>query len=217
MWAARAILETRRSARTWFGTLTIAPQVHFRHLNAARARARSRALVWEELSTAEQFAALQAQSGREVTLMLKRLRKATGAPFVYLCVAEAHESGLPHYHLLVHERAHEMPIRKSQLDAEWRIGFCKWRLVNELREATYLCKYLGKATMARVRASVAYGEEYDLDHSASARDQSGAPDTDSVRCASALGQPSLTDCATRTLFELAAAREKGLIESEEGK
>lgn len=175
MWAHRATVETRRAARTWFGTLTIEPQVQYVHLARARQRAEARATPWETLSEAEQFAALQSESGREVTLMLKRLRKATKAPFVYLCVAEAHKSGLPHYHLLIHERSDVQPIRKTALDAEWRIGFCKWRLVRDVREATYLCKYLSKSTMARVRASVDYGEENVLEHSANVSKGDPAP------------------------------------------
>lgn len=165
MWTARAKRETGRAARTWFGTLTLSPDAHYANLCRARMKMSRQGLDYDLLPYGEQFVLLHNEAGREITLMLKRLRKATKSPFVYLCVAEAHKSGLPHYHLLVHERSHALPIRKAQLDAEWRIGFCKWRLVTDLRQATYLCKYLSKSTAARVRASVRYGEDDDLGHS----------------------------------------------------
>lgn len=158
MWTARAKRETGEAVRTWFGTLTLRPEVHFVHLSRARQRLALQGVDYDTLSYHEQFVQLHNQSSRELTLMLKRVRKATGSPFKFMLVAEAHRSGLPHYHMLIHEQDAAKPIRKAVLDKNWPCGFVKWRLVRELGEATYLCKYLSKSTAARVRASVRYGD-----------------------------------------------------------
>lgn len=115
-WTGRAITEYHRSARTWFGTLTLSPDEH--HLIDARAQVRlgTRGVAWQQLSAREQFAERAKEVGVEMTLYVKRLRKGDAdhvKPRIrYLMVAEVHDSektsdemrGRPHYHMLIHEQ-----------------------------------------------------------------------------------------------------------------
>lgn len=157
-WATSAELETLRAAergdRTWFGTLTLSPQSHFEMLLRAERKAGH---VLE--GTAEEFAHRHAAVSRELTLAFKRIRKRIKPrKFRYLLVAEKHLSGLPHYHMLLHESGG--PIRKSELNGFWPWGFSQWRLVDlgeHRKAARYAAKYLSKSAEARVRASQDYG------------------------------------------------------------
>lgn len=163
-WALRAKSETEAAPRTWFGTLTFTPEAHSRHGNLCRVRLAKQGVDFDALSFGEQFTERVKEAGREVTLYLKRVRKESGVKFRYLCVAEYHPGGgdhhgLPHYHVLLHESSLDQPIRHKTLSSQWLAGFEKWRLVAQVSEATYLCKYLGKTTAARVRASGGYGIE----------------------------------------------------------
>lgn len=158
MWGARGAQETAWSVRTWFGTLTAAPEVQARWLALSRRAARTRGLGSpDELSSNKQMALMWEHMGREVTLFLKRVRKETAEPVRYFVVAEAHKSGLPHAHILLHERAG--PVSKRVLEGQWRSGFSQWRLVDTAspRAAFYVAKYLAKSADARIRASAAYG------------------------------------------------------------
>ena len=47
-------------------------------------------------------------------------------------------------------------IRKA-----WQLGFTQFELCRDSRSAGYLCKYLAKDMLWRVRASKAYGQEED--------------------------------------------------------
>lgn len=93
----------------------------------------------------------------EITKYLKRVRKKSGAPLRYILVAEAHKSGLPHYHMLIHECDPSRQVRHKDLTAAWSWGFTRFKLVETSNTAWYVCKYLSKAQLARVRASVRYG------------------------------------------------------------
>lgn len=74
-------------------------------------------------------------------------------------MVEAHKSGDPHLHILVHEP--EGPVTKALLEKQWNLGFSHWRLVGADRKAAvYACKYLGKEALTRVRASFRYGQGY---------------------------------------------------------
>jgi len=158
LWAHRAIEEYNRSARTWFGTLTLHPESHFRALTRARSQDLQRSSVpWDDLSPQDKFCALVKEHGRELTLFVKRVRKNSGAPMRYLMVAEAHKSGLPHFHILVNEADFMLPVRKAVLKAAWSEGFTRWSLVSDPRAAAYVCKYLAKDALTRVRASARYG------------------------------------------------------------
>lgn len=156
MWSLRARSETAAAARTWFGTLTLKPEAHHTMLSRARVKIAKQGLDYEALSIGEQFTLRHVECSIEITKYLKRIRKESSARFRYLLVAEHHKSGLPHYHVLIHETV-SGSIKHRTLSSQWPLGFEKWRVVTDLREATYLCKYLSKATVARVRASVAYG------------------------------------------------------------
>jgi hypothetical protein len=119
---------------------------------------RLQGIDFERLPPAEQFSLRHTEISRELTKYLKRVRKESGAKFRFLLVAEAHKSGLPHYHLLLHEHDQFRPVRKSVLEAQWKAyGFSKWRLIEDERAARYVCKYLSKDAIARVRASIRYG------------------------------------------------------------
>jgi hypothetical protein len=151
---------------------------------------------------ASRFVHRHKECAKELTLWLKRLRAAAAedhrqsartaelceakrgakcschpisefrVPLSYLLVAEAHKSGLPHYHLLVHEHDESKPVRARHLKETWRLGFSDVKLVaqgEESRRAAYAAKYLTKSALARVRASVGYGtksaEDFSLEKS----------------------------------------------------
>lgn len=155
-WAARAIAEFRLAPRTWFGTCTLSPEWHERFAASARLKAVRRRLGdFEALPLGQQCLMRHEQIGHQWTKVFKRLRK-TGAQFRYLLVMEPHESGLPHYHLLVHEIG--APIRKRTLDHIWPFGeIVQWRLVEDVKRCMYVTKYLSKNGSVRVRASTHYG------------------------------------------------------------
>lgn len=157
MWSLRARAEIHASSRTWFGTLTLRPEEHFRSVCVAEARAIARGTRWAELSPAEQFQARHAVISEEITKWLKRCRKDSEARLRYCLVAEAHKSGLPHYHVLVHERWLGGQISERQLRRQWKLGHSKFNLTDGAKAAWYVAKYLAKASQARVRASVRYG------------------------------------------------------------
>ena len=111
------------------------------------------ALLTEE----QRFASIVAAQTPDVTKWLKRVRKESGAKLRYILVAEAHKSGLPHYHMLVHEQVGGGQVGERTLRKQWAMGFSKWNLVTDKAPARYVCKYLTKAAAARVRASLNYG------------------------------------------------------------
>lgn len=159
-WRHRATAETERSeGRTWFVTLTLAPEAHFQMMLRASVRLEAQGVDFESLSSAEQFAERHRETSRELTLWLKRVRKASAIALRYCLVAEAHKSGLPHYHALIHE-VDSKPLRSSIMREQWKLGFSKCKLVAEgeqAKTAAYVAKYLSKSAMARIRASIGYG------------------------------------------------------------
>jgi len=157
-WRLRAQVETGEAARTWFGTMTLRPEEHFKARLVASSRLRARGVSLDALSPQEQFAEINATISREITLALKRMRKNSGAELRYISVVEEHKSGLPHYHLLIHEVLEDKPITWRQLSDAWRLGFSNWKLVHDGRAAAYVTKYLSKSMLARVRASKRYGK-----------------------------------------------------------
>lgn len=142
--------------RTWFGTLTLHP------LERARVEMRARTAVgeekWLELSQEQRTAALATAAGPLVTRYLKRVRAQSGAALRYMLVSEAHEDGTPHFHLLVHEQGGTV-VRHAILSRQWVHGYSNWKLVDSAGPAaSYVCKYLSKSPLTRVRASVGYGQ-----------------------------------------------------------
>lgn len=158
LWVARAVDEISVSSRTWFGTLTVAPEWRYRIECLAEMRLREGNEQIRSLAPAEQFQYLADFLGKEATRWLKRLRKK--AKLRYLLVFEAHKDGFPHIHLLLHEGSEA--LRKADLEAQWRYGFSNWRLVDQrdTRPAWYVSKYLTKSSLTRVRASQLYGQRH---------------------------------------------------------
>lgn len=167
LWTWRAVEECEHANRSWFGTLTLRPDAHDYFRRVAQRDGDVRQHAWEELSDDEKFLARHRAIGGELTRWLKRVRKNSGAVFRYLLVAEAHVSGLPHYHFLLHEVS-DKSVKYDVMKSAWRAGFVKINLISDKRSASYVCKYLGKSLLARVRASQAYGAS--LDHSSLERD-----------------------------------------------
>lgn len=157
-WRKRAIAEFGYAARSWFGTLTLAPEKHFLALSETRTRLARSGVDHDALPEKEQFRELLKTLGRQITLYLKRIRKVSGAELRYILVAELHKSGVPHFHLLLHEIDPEKPVRHSTLSSEWTMGFEQFRLVKDAKVCSYIAKYLNKGQLARVRASLNYGE-----------------------------------------------------------
>lgn len=161
LWTARAMDEVAAANRTWFGTLTFSPESQFIiKCRAELAVQRRRREPFSSLRPSEQFVELCRYSNEEVTKFLKRVRKNSGVPLRYLLVSEAHKSGRPHHHVLLHEPGE--PVRKATLEAAWqKLGFSKFKLVDRDRgSAAYVCKYLSKDAQTRVRASQHYGRAY---------------------------------------------------------
>jgi len=162
-WRVAAEAEIAGSARTWFGTLTVAPEHQYSSLVRGLAERRARGIPREDLGSLEEWRARHRVISRAITLWIKRLREAApqGAAFRYLCVAEAHKSGLPHYHMLLHEVFEEVPLRHRLLKGSWPLGHDLWKLADK-SAARYMAKYLAKSALARVRASLRYGDfDYD--------------------------------------------------------
>lgn len=157
MWRLRAVSEWRLSARTWLATMTLRPEAHVRLLSQARVRLSRGGTDYEGLSPHEAFCEVEKEGFRHVQLWLKRLRKNTGTSLRYLAVSEAHKSGVPHWHLLLHEQDPDRPVRHKELTGSWHLGFDDYRLVDTQQAAGYCAKYLAKSLSARVRASKAYG------------------------------------------------------------
>ena len=155
LWTSRAAAECSAAPRTWFVTFTVSPETWFRWESELRQREAQQNMTFERLPPAVQWTARVNRLGRELTLWLKRLRKA-GASIRYLAVTEPHKSGLPHLHLLVHETGE--PVRKALMRQHWTAGFSQFKLVDDnQRAARYVCKYLLKSSRTRVRGSVLYG------------------------------------------------------------
>lgn len=157
IWRDRAAVEIAQSQRTWLWTLTLRPEEQYRALaeGLRDASEEQRKSDWDLRVSVIQ---------RWLTLCLKRIRKNSGARIRYLAVYEAHKSGMPHVHVLLHER--NSAVRKGLIQGEWPHGFTNCRLVKDVNSALYVTKYLSKAMAARVRASLRYGKD-DLYHSAS--------------------------------------------------
>ena len=158
-WSQRAKFELGNSARTWFGTLTLRADEQYLAELRARRDLRGRSVDFDKLSPEAQFKARHNAVSPELTKWLKRVRKESGASARYLLVAEAHKSGLPHYHVLIHEVGDRDRIGERVLRRQWKLGHSKFNLVDagDPKAAHYVCKYLSKAAEARVRASVRYG------------------------------------------------------------
>ena len=157
-WQIRAEAEILAAPRTWFGTLTLNPEHHTLATFAAMKRLHKGGTDFADLSLQAQSSEVHTEIGRQVTKWLKRIRKESGARLRYCLVAEHHKSGLEHLHVLVHETNGGGSVKERTLRLQWQCGFSKWNLVKDKGAARYVCKYLTKSSLARVRASLEYGE-----------------------------------------------------------
>lgn len=159
LWAARAISETAVSGRTWFVTLTLSPE---RVAWVDQSAWVASTLAGSDMTDENLFAQRVRAVSPELTRWLKRVRKNSGASLRYLLVVEAHKSGVPHWHALLHEV--QGTVVKRAVQSAWRYGFSHVRLVDEdsASGAWYVCKYLAKSGLARVRASQNYGDVKEL-------------------------------------------------------
>ncbi len=155
-WQDKATIECALASRNWFGTLTFRPDMQDHILSVARHKSHGNGYDFEGFSPKEQFIKLCEAASRYHTLYLKRVRKNSGSRFRFLLVAEAHKSGKPHYHMLVHEQCMDI-VPHRVLTECWVHGFTNWKLVLDGPIEGYVCKYLSKSAAARVRASLHYG------------------------------------------------------------
>lgn len=165
MWYQRSRAEYEAAARNWFGTLTLSPEQHFQCETRIRHLLDKQGVDFEALSGSEKFSLRVKEMGKLVTLWLKRVRKNSGAHIRYLMVCEAHKSGLPHVHVLIHEQSISEPVRWSVLAEAWQYGFSSFKLAKDPKSALYLTKYLTKSIDVRVRASIEYGRYNPLEDS----------------------------------------------------
>lgn len=160
MWRERALSETRQASRTWFGTLTLRPQEQVRALARCRQRLARQGIDFDALDYGDQFRERVRALSPLLTLWIKRVRKQSGAALRYILVAEHHQSGLPHFHCLVHEVEAGRPVRYDDLFGQWVHGHAHFKLVGTEEAASYavkVCGYVSKCAAARVRASAHYG------------------------------------------------------------
>lgn len=154
-WQARAKFEAACATRTWLMTLTLNPESQYIMQQRATARLERNGDHWECLTDMKRFYERHREISVEITKFLKRVREQSNAQLRFLCVAEAHKSGLPHYHLLIHEPG-ETRVTKRILQAQWTFGYSDAKLT-DANSAGYVCKYIAKSMLTRVRASIRYG------------------------------------------------------------
>ena len=168
-WRSAAMIEVGRHPATFFGTITQRPENHYRDLLAIMAACHEDRVSFTDLSPEQVFKERLRVISPKITAYQKRVRKQvhvhTGLRFFW--VAEQHRSGLPHMHCLVHlwpfQPATEWDAYPTYaaLRAHWHEGdvlsFSGVARDNP-REVFYICKYLAKQSLARVRTSLRYGE-----------------------------------------------------------
>lgn len=89
LWRGRARTEIALSSRTWFGTLTLSPDMQNLAMYRARLRLAKSGIQWEQLSREEQFAERVANINPEITKWLKRVRKESSVKTRQLARKEA--------------------------------------------------------------------------------------------------------------------------------
>lgn len=186
LWAARVAGEYRRSKRTWMVTFTLSPAEHalldieankFRRDGVEWIDCQCRAYdarisLWLKRCRSEAF-----RQGRPVVGNTKTLRVAE--------VHDSDKTsdllrGRPHFHMLLHEREIGSLIRDEECEwvqerdkhgvlqwlyrakdealvrAQWTFGHTKFTLCFEEKQAYYLCKYLHKKPIYRIKAGIGY-------------------------------------------------------------
>lgn len=156
-WWFRAKAEMAFAPRTWFATLTYAPdQVYLRTI-LARRKCEGKGIDFDALSPDDQYPHLADECGKDLTLMMKRLRKNARGPLRYIFVGEAHKSGVPHFHALIHE-VKENAATYDVLKRSWPHGHSAFKLADP-KAVSYVAKYISKDARTRVRASEHYGKD----------------------------------------------------------
>ncbi|QXP07812.1 MAG: replication initiator protein [Arizlama microvirus] len=150
-WIARAITESFLSERTWFVTLTLRPAIVLEHQPKVEASTR----FLEAKTVEDKVSAWDHHLKSELQQYLKRVRKNSHGRIRYMQVVEAHASGLPHWHILVHETS-ARATSKLCLRTNWHMGFTHARLATAT-DIFYVCKYAAKSAPGRLRASQRYG------------------------------------------------------------
>lgn len=156
-WRNRALAEVALSVRTWMGTLTLTPHEQYLLVAKAHAVCARRQVDYSELDEEERWALRVREYNRHITLWLKRVRKESRTPIRSLVVFEKHKSGDPHAHVLIHQMRVDPPVLHRTLRSQWQHGFSHFKLTTPERTG-YVCKYLSKSMLARVRASLRYGK-----------------------------------------------------------
>lgn len=149
-WQNKISQEYFMATRTWLVTLTLNPVEHF--------KVQLQIPDYLTLSEDKQFLARYAVIAKEITKYFKRIRKNEKTSFRYFLALEKHKSGLPHFHVVFHEIAGKKPLTKRGIQTAWKQGFTNCKLVNSVSGVTYVSKYLVKSNLARVRASIRYGD-----------------------------------------------------------
>lgn len=142
-------------------TFTFSPESRFKLLSQVRLRWRKKGEDFEALPPEKRAREVLEQSGKELTLYFKRLRKNTKVPLRYCLVSEFHEDDAPHWHALIHEPFARLAVRHKDLTSTWPYGFTRFKLVDQTdlkKTARYVAKYLAKDAETRVRASQHYGD-----------------------------------------------------------
>jgi hypothetical protein len=182
LWTRRCKAEWTHSSlaggKSYFATLTFAPDIHYRVTCLLEGRPE-----WKDATKEQRFCMRDQVAYPFVQKFLKRLRrglKRLGFPGVkprYIAVAEAHKTGLPHYHLVIHVDDVPKGFGKRAIEAAWekssrevkvpglpdlpnrigRPGWIKVKLARSEQVAGYMAKYMGKDQSSRVKASTGYG------------------------------------------------------------
>lgn len=163
-WSDRAMAETASSAFTLFATMTLSPEAHLRCVYAASQWARLRGKDFAKLPQPVQFQLRASEVGKLLTGYQKVVRKHSTVRYRFLWVCEAHKSGDPHLHGLVHAvdppLGYDAYTTYEVFKRTWTSGWSDFCGVDKSspKECRYVCKYLSKEnSFARVRASLRYG------------------------------------------------------------
>lgn len=162
-WADRIIRENAMTDRNWFVTLTLSPEEHHRVFMEEIAYRNSRGWRDDDFDKPDAEWRLRCDGvSKLLTKYLKRVRKPlAGEDHIglrYVAVTEPHKNGLPHLHLIMHERAGKLTYRRI-CDRWDRHGLSDASLVRDpVKSGHYVAKYLTKQLTSRIRASQHYGE-----------------------------------------------------------
>lgn len=144
-WLARSAHEQARAKGVWFVTLTFGPVRRREIFASASAMSENGASSTNRLVRS---------SGRHVAKFFKLLRKA-GFKFRYIFVAELHRDGFPHWHGVLFDQVGN--LHWESIDKAWSSGFLVAKVVRDANAIRYVTKYIAKAPVGRVRASLNFG------------------------------------------------------------